>query len=150
MPVSASLPGCLHDANAIADRWRALPLNQEKIMIENISFALELAVNPGPFEDLKTLMAELVAANRKEVGMLTQEWAVSDDGQVCHIYERFQDSAAAIAHLELFGANFAKRLMEIFKPTRIVIYGTPSVEVKDAYAAFNPVYLAPLAGFRKQ
>jgi len=28
-------------------------------MIENIYFALELAVNPGRFEDLKTLMAEL-------------------------------------------------------------------------------------------
>ena len=118
-------------------------------MSENISFALELAVNPGRFEDLKTLMAELVEANRKEVGMLTQEWAVSDDGQVCHIYERFQDSAAYMTHLQLFGANFAKRFMEVFKPTRIVIYGTPSVEVKDAFAAFNPVYMAPLAGFRR-
>ena len=53
-------------------------------MTENICFALELAVNPGRFEDLKTLMAELVEANRNEVGMLTQEWAISDDRQVCH------------------------------------------------------------------
>jgi hypothetical protein len=35
------------------------------------------------------------------------------------------------------------------KPTRIVVYGTPSVEVKDALAAFNPVYMGPLGGFRK-
>ena len=49
--------------------------------------------------------------------------AVSDDGQVCHIYERFQDSAAVMTHLQLFDANFATRFMEIFKPTRIVIDG---------------------------
>jgi quinol monooxygenase YgiN len=118
-------------------------------MTESIYFALELAVNPGRFEDLKTLMAELVEANRNEVGMLTQEWAISDDRQVCHIYERFQDSAAVITHTQLFGANFATRFFEILKPTRFVIYGTPSVEVKDALAAVNPVYMGPLGGFRK-
>ena len=118
-------------------------------MSENIHFALELAVNPGRFEDLKTLMAELVEANRNEVGMRSQEWAISDDGQVCHIYERFQDSAAVITHTQLFGAKFAARFFEILKPTRVVIYGTPSVEVKDALAAVNPVYMAPLEGFRK-
>ena len=70
-------------------------------------------------------------------------------GQVCHIYERFQDSAAVITHTQLFGANFAARFFEILKPTRFVIYGTPSVEVKDALAAVNPVYMPPLGGFRK-
>jgi hypothetical protein len=44
--------------------------------------------------------------------------AVSDDGQVCHIYERFQDSAAVMTHLQLFDANFATQFMEIFKSTR--------------------------------
>jgi len=116
---------------------------------ENVNFLLELAVNPGRFEDLKTLMPELVEANRKEVGMLTQEWAISNDQQVCHIYERFQDSAALMTHMQLFGENFAKRFFEILKPTRIVVYGTPSVEVKDALAAFSPVYMGPLGGFRK-
>ena len=118
-------------------------------MTENIYFVIELAVNPGRFEDLKTLVAELVEANRNEVGMLTTGWAISDDRQVCHIYERFQDSAAVITHLQLFGANFSARFFEILKPTRFVICGTPSVEVKDALAAANPVYMAPLGGFRK-
>ena len=39
--------------------------------------------------------------------------------------------------------------MKILKPTRVVIYGTPSVEVKDGFAEFNPVYMAPLGGFRR-
>ena len=118
-------------------------------MTENVNFLLELAVNPGRFEDLKTLMPELVEANRKEVGMLTQEWAISNDQQVCHIYERFQDSAAITAHMESFGPKFGKRFFEILKPTRIVIYGSPSAEVKDAIAGLNPVYMAPLGGFRR-
>jgi quinol monooxygenase YgiN len=118
-------------------------------MNENVYWVIELAVNPGRFEDLKTLISELLEANRKEVGFLTCEFAISDDRQVCHIYERFQDSAAIMNHLQLFGANFATRFFEILKPTRFVIYGKPSVEVKNALAASNPVYMASLGGFRK-
>jgi hypothetical protein len=51
--------------------------------------------------------------------------------------------------MKLFGENFAKRFFEILKPTRVVVYGTPSVEVKDALAGVNPVYMGPLGGFRK-
>jgi quinol monooxygenase YgiN len=118
-------------------------------MNENVNFLFELAINPGRSEDFKALMPELVEANRNEVGMLTQEWAISDDRQVCHLYERFQDSAAIMTHMKLFGENFAKRFFEILKPTRVVVYGTPSVEVKDALAGVNPVYMGPLGGFRK-
>jgi hypothetical protein len=74
--------------------------------------------------------------------------AVSDDGQVCHIYERFQDSAAVMTHLQLFDANFATDLWKYSSP-RASSSTAPSVEVKDAFAAFNPVYMAPLAGFRR-
>ena len=93
------------------------------------------AVDPPPHEDLKSLMAAMVeATQRNEVGALNYEWAISDDRQVCHLYERYQDSAAAMAHLKSFGANFASRFMEVVKPTRLVVYGTPSAQVKDALA----------------
>jgi hypothetical protein len=119
-------------------------------MSENVYWVLEFAVDPGRFEELKTLMAELVEATRKnEVGMLDNHWAISDDRQVCHIYERFQDSTAVMTHLQWFGPNFGERFMKILKPTRVVVYGTPSVEVRDAFAEFNPVYMAPLGGFRR-
>jgi quinol monooxygenase YgiN len=87
-------------------------------MTENVKFLLELPVNPESFEDIKTLMAELVEYNRKEVGMLSQEWAISDDRQVCHIYQRFQDSAALITHMQSFGPKFSERILKIVKPTR--------------------------------
>jgi quinol monooxygenase YgiN len=118
-------------------------------MSENIYWVIELAVTPGRFEDLKTLVAELHEANRNKDGFLTYAVAISDDRQVCHFYERFQDSAAIINHTQSFGPKFSERFFEILKPTRFVIYGTPSAEVKDAVAGFNPVYMTPLAGFRR-
>jgi quinol monooxygenase YgiN len=119
-------------------------------MTENVYWVFELAINPGRFEDLKTLMVELVEATQKnEVGALNYEWAISDDRQVCHIYERYRDSAAAVTHLESFSAHFAARFMEVVKPTRLVVYGTPSAQAKDALAGLNPVYMAPLGGFSR-
>ena len=118
-------------------------------MNKNVYWVIELAVNPGRFEDLKTLVAELLEANRDKGGFLTYGVAISDDRQVCHIYERFEDSAAIINHMQSFGPKFSERFFEILKPTRFVIYGTPSAEVKDAVAPFNPVYMTPLADFRK-
>jgi quinol monooxygenase YgiN len=54
-----------------------------------IYWVFELAINPGRFEDLKTLMADMVEATQKnEVGALNYEWAISDDQPVCHLYER--------------------------------------------------------------
>ena len=118
-------------------------------MSENVYWVFELAINPGRFEDLETLITAMIEATQKnEAGTLNYEWAISDDRQVCHVYERFQDSAAAMAHLESFGANFAARFMELLKPTRLVVYGTPSVQMKDALTGLNPVYMAPFGGFR--
>jgi hypothetical protein len=56
---------------------------------------LSFAIIPGRFEDFKTLMAAIVDATQKnEPGTLNYEWAISDERQVCHVYERYQDSAA--------------------------------------------------------
>jgi len=119
-------------------------------MTENVYWVIELAVSPGCYEDLKTLNAELIEATRKnEPGMLDNHWAISDDRQVCHVYERYQDSAAVMTHLESFGPNFAVRLMEAVKPARLVVYGTPSAQVKEALAGLSPVYMAPFGGFRR-
>jgi quinol monooxygenase YgiN len=41
------------------------------------------------------------ATQKNEAGTLNYEWAISDDRQICHSYERFQDSAAAMAHMEV-------------------------------------------------
>lgn len=119
-------------------------------MSENVYWVLELAINRGRFEDFKTLETEMVeATERNEMGTLSYEYTISDDREVCHIYERYQDSAAAMTHLETFGVKFATRFMDVLKPTRFVIYGSPSAQVKEALAGMNPVYMAPFKGFNR-
>jgi quinol monooxygenase YgiN len=119
-------------------------------MNRNIYGVLEFAINQGRFEDLKTLMAKQVEATQtNEVGTLNYEWAISDDRRVCHVYERFRDAAAAMTHLESFAANFAARFAEVGKPKRLVVYGTPSAQVKDSLAGLGPVYMAPFGGFKR-
>src|SRR5260221_9596483 len=121
----------------------------QRTAMENLEvyMVIELAINLGRFEDLKTLMADMVEATQKnEVGTLNYEWAISDDHQVCHAYERYRDSPPFMTHLESFGANFAVRLMEAVTPPRLVVYGTPSPQVKDPLAGLSPVYTAPLGG----
>jgi len=118
-------------------------------MTNNVYWVLEFAINPGRFNDLKTLMADQVEVTKNEVGTLNYEWAISDDQQVCHVYERYQDSAAAVTHLKSFAANFAARFAKVGKFTRLVVYGGPSAQVKDALAGLSPVYMAPFGGFRR-
>ena len=115
-----------------------------------VSWMLELNVKPGSEKVLRALMNEMVTATRtNEAGTLNYEWSLSADGSVCHLYERYADSAATMTHLATFGAKFASRFLEVLKPVRLTVYGAPSPEVKGALAGFNPVYMEPASGFSR-
>ncbi len=119
-------------------------------MNSNVHWLLELNIQPGRENDFQALMAEMVSATQEnEPGTLNYEWSTSADGKVCHIYERYADSAAVMTHIGTFGKRFASRFLEILKPTRFVVYGSPSSEVKDALAGFKPVYMQPVGGFSR-
>ena len=110
---------------------------------------LEIAASP-PSDALRPLMEEMVAATQSdEPGTLNYEWHASANDTICHIYERYADSSAVLVHLGNFGSAFATRFMEVFKPLRFVVYGSPSSEVREALAAFNPTYMRSLDGFRR-
>ena len=72
-------------------------------MNSNVYWMLELDVQPGRENDLRVLMAEMVSATQaNESGALNYEWSTSADGKVCHIYQRYADSAAVMTHLGPF------------------------------------------------
>src|SRR5260370_2347381 len=105
-----------------------------------VYLVIELAINLGRFEDLKTLMADMVEATQKnEVGTLNYEWAISDDHQVCHAYERYRDSAAFRTHLESFGANFPFRPMEALTPPPSLTSVTPPTHDHTSPALPRPL-----------
>ena len=119
-------------------------------MSNNVSWLLELNVKPGKFEDFKTLMNEMVGATKQnEPKILNYEWYISDDNSTCHIYERYEDSAAVLAHLASFGKNFADRFLGCLEPVRFTVYGSPNQEVKDTVEGFAPVYMTQINGFAR-
>lgn len=118
-------------------------------MSAQVYWTLELEVQGGSNE-FTTLMKDMVKATQtNEPGTLSYEWSTSADSKVCHIYERYVDSAAVMTHLGTFGENFAGRFLEILKPIRFVVFGSPSDEVKEALAGFNPTYTQTVGGFSR-
>jgi len=118
-------------------------------MSEEVYFMLERSVQDGALDKFKALMQDMVASTKNEPDTLNYEWTISEDGRTCHIYERYKDSAAMTAHLGIFGVKFANRFMAAVKPTRLVVYGAPDRQAKDALAALKPTYMAVLGGFKR-
>jgi len=119
-------------------------------MPAEVSWILEASFQPGREKDFRILVDEMVAATRaNEPGTLNYEWSTSPDGSVCHIFEGYVDSAAVMIHLATFGQKYASRFLEVLKPVRFVVYGSPNQDVKNALAAFNTVYMQPVGGFSR-
>jgi quinol monooxygenase YgiN len=114
-----------------------------------VSWSLQTSVREGALDEARALVSEMVEATRKEPGALTYEYFLSDDGRACHIYERYSDSDAVLAHFGNFGANFADRFMTCFEPTSFSVYGPASDAVRDALKPFGAVHLKALDGFSR-
>ncbi len=90
-------------------------------MSDHVYWMLELAIKDGQLETFKALMEEMVESTKaNEPGALNYEWWINEAGTVCHLYERYADSAATLAHLGAFGANYAERFMACVDMKRFV------------------------------
>lgn len=119
-------------------------------MKETISWILEVAIKEGQHEAFQSLMNEMVERTQaNEADTLNYEWYISEGQKTCHIFERYRDSTATMTHLKSFGENFAERFLAAVEPTRFVVYGNPSEELKAALAGFGPVFMASFGGFSR-
>lgn len=113
-----------------------------------VHWLLELDIKDGEFDKFKALMNEMVEATKaNEPGTINYEWFVSGDGNRCHIYERYVDSAAVMTHLVSFGEKFAERFLAALEPKRLVVYGNPNSEVREALVGFGAVHMEQVGGF---
>ncbi len=108
-----------------------------------------MLVRDGRLDDAKALVHEMVEATREEEGTLTYEYFLSENGDACHIYERYADSDAVMVHLGNFGAKFADRFMACFEPTAFSVYGPASEQVRGALEAFGATHYGRLDGFSR-
>ena len=113
-----------------------------------ISWVFEAVIRPDGLDQYGALAREISADNQAaEPGQQIFEWFV--DGHDVHIYERYQDSAAALAHVQRFVEHFAARFLDLCTPTRMSVYGQPADDLKVALTDFRPRYLGPLAGYAR-
>jgi quinol monooxygenase YgiN len=117
-------------------------------MSDSFYFVLEVSILPGQIGNFRAVAKDLIAATQQEPGTLNYEWNLSRDETSCHIYERYHDSAAFMAHVQTFG-KFAERFLQACRPVRIDIYGSPGEEARAALADFHPTFYAPLGGFSR-
>ena len=118
-------------------------------MSDNVFFIAGLAIRPGQLDAFKALMHDMVEATKaNEPGALNYEWFISEDGTTCHIYERYADSAAVMAHMGNFAA-FGARWEATVEMKGATAYGTPSDEARALLAGMGGTLMGPLGGFAR-
>jgi quinol monooxygenase YgiN len=116
-------------------------------MCDQISWRVELVVKPGRLKTFLALTGEMVKATRSEPGALSFQRFASDDSRFVHVYERYADSTAALAHLRKFEANFSGRFVSMVDRTRFTVYGNPNDELRTLLDEFGATYLRPFGDF---
>lgn len=118
-------------------------------MSGQISWHVELEVKPGLMDAFRTLTREMVHATKNEPGVLAYERFIGDDNQSIHIFERYIDCAAAVAHLLTFVHAYAKRFANLVERKRFTVFGTPTPELKQLLDPLRAQYFARLDGFSR-
>jgi quinol monooxygenase YgiN len=116
-------------------------------MGDQISWHVELAVKPDQLENFRTLTGEMVESTRAEPGVLSYQRFVSDDGKFVYAYERYANSAAAVAHLQKFGKHFSGRFLAMVDRMRFTVFGHPSDELRGLLDGLGATYLKPFDDF---
>jgi len=117
---------------------------------QHVAWMFELTVRDGREADLRALSAEMAeATQRNEPGTLDYEWYVSDDGRRLHLFERYADADAAMAHIATFGERYMARFFDVLAPERLTLYGAPDERVRGAFAQLAPVVMSQATGFRR-
>ena len=108
-----------------------------------IFYAASSALAPGQFDSFQELTREMVEFTRTEPGVLADQRCITEDGRFVHVYERYADSAAAVAHLHNFASKFADRFLLMVDRKRFAVHGAPNAELRLLLARFGAVYLTP-------
>ena len=116
-------------------------------MSNQISWRVELAVKLGQIDNFRALTGEMVESTRKEPGVLSYERFVTDDSKFVHVYERYADSVAALAHLQEFRKKFGDRFSIMVERTEFTVYGNPTDELRGLLDGFAATYLKPFGDF---
>jgi quinol monooxygenase YgiN len=118
-------------------------------MPDNIYWILKAKIGDDKLEELKKLAEDCCELTKSEAGVMAYEWSLTQDMGNLHIYERYEDSDAALEHMANLGKKLPK-LLELVSITEIKCYGNASSDFREATKDFPILYMENLCGFRKQ
>ncbi|MEH6443913.1 MAG: antibiotic biosynthesis monooxygenase [Oceanospirillaceae bacterium] len=117
-------------------------------MSKNIYWTFSAAVNEGSLEQVKELASTMIELTQQEAGAIAYEWSLSPDESILYVYERYQNSDAALQHLANVGSCLPK-LMQLISPIKLDCYGSVSESFKEAVKGLPMVYNQTFNGFHK-
>lgn len=114
---------------------------------EQVSWVLEATVKAGAKAELDTVIQDCIKATAEDPNAVNYEFYLADE--TLHVFERYTDSAATLAHLAWFGEHMVGRFMAAVDVTKLTVYGSPAADVRAALDAMGAVYLEPFGGFSR-
>jgi quinol monooxygenase YgiN len=102
-------------------------------------------IAPGDLAEFKQLAAETLQITLSEPGTLQYDWFLSEDQTRCVLSEIYADSDAMLAHLANVG-EYMGRQIELGGGLEGDVYGSPSAELAEAIAPFNPTVYGHFQG----
>ncbi|MGA0839955.1 MAG: putative quinol monooxygenase [Pseudomonadales bacterium] len=105
-------------------------------------------VPEGAVEELRKVAAYMTELTSREPGVIAYEWSLSEDRRRLHVYERYVDSEAGLAHLANAGPELSK-LLDIVSLIEIECYGPASDDLRTAIKDFPLTFLQPFEGFHR-
>lgn len=96
-------------------------------------------------EAFKSLAQEAVVSVRGESGALQYDWFLSDDQTKCVVLEKYETSAAALAHLANAGSLIG-RLAKLGGGLDLEVFGNVSADLRQALAAAGPPVYSDFLG----
>jgi quinol monooxygenase YgiN len=107
-------------------------------MTNSIRAIAEIAIPEGNLDEFKRIAAEIIdEVEANEPNTLSYEWFLSDDESKCYVVQRYRDSEAILAHLGNI-ADLSGRLHEVAPLTGLMIFGSPSDELRQALDPVGP------------
>jgi quinol monooxygenase YgiN len=118
-------------------------------MADDLYWVFTLNVKPGKFAEFRSLVTSIVADSHEEPGTLAYQYSVSADEKTVHIFERYRNSDAFVAHVEQTFSRHAARFLELVTIASLVVYGNPNASARKALDNFNATYMTIFDGFAR-
>lgn len=120
---------------------------EKRHMGDQVSWRVELAVKPGQLDNFRALTGQMVESTLGEAGVLSYQRFVSEDGKVVHVYERYADSASALAHLGTFANKFSGAFLSMVERTQFTVFGNPNDELRRVLDGLGATYMRSFGDF---